>query len=205
MISVCRRHVSAATRALGALFICVVIAGCSGKDTALESLKKQNIAVTVDSLAFHASQGDLPVAKLLIDAGVDANARTSRGSLPLVDAAWAGKQEVVSFLLDSRADVNATSSGQLTALSAAVKQKHGKIVEMLLERGANPNIADAGGGTPLMDLAWQGDLPLVSALLKKGAATNPKRTADGLTALKAAAAANRADIVQVLKAAGASE
>ncbi len=200
-----RRQLSKLPRYLGIFFICVAIAGCSSKDTAVESLKKKNIVVTADSLAFHASQGDLATTKLLLDAGIAPNERTSRGSFALVDASWAGKQEVVSYLLDVKADINATTTGQLTALGAAVKQKHGKIAEMLLERGANPNIADAAGGTPLMDVAWQGDLALVNALLKKGAATNPKRTADGLTALKAAAGANRTDIVQVLKAAGASE
>ena len=155
-----------------AIIVFLAIAGCSSKDTAIESLKKKNIDVSVDSLAFYASQGDLAMTRLLLDAGVTLNAKTSRGSLPLVDASWAGKQDAVLQLLDAKADVNATSAGQLTALSAAVKQKHGKLVELLLERGANPNIADATGGTPLMDVAWQGDVVLVNALLKKGAATD---------------------------------
>lgn len=190
---------------LFAISLCLILAGCSGKDSAIDSLRKKNIVVTADSLAFHASQGDLATTKTLLEAGVAPNERTSRGSFPLIDASWAGKQEVVSYLLDSKADVNAISSSQLTALSAAAKQKHGKLVELLLSRGANPNMADAAGGTPLMDLAWQGDLPGVNALLKSGASTNTKRATDGLTALKAATAANRPDIVQALKAAGASE
>ncbi|MBK7766263.1 MAG: ankyrin repeat domain-containing protein [Sulfuritalea sp.] len=168
-------------------------------------MKKKNIDVSVDSLAFYASQGDLATTRLLLDAGVTLNAKTSRGSLPLVDASWAGKQDAVLQLLDAKADVNATSAGQLTALSSAVKQKHGKRVELLLERGANPNIADATGGSPLMDVAWQGDVVLVNALLKKGAATDTKRATDRLTALKAAAAANKTEVVQVLKTAGARE
>ena len=185
-----------------AFFLIVMAAGCT-KDSAIESLKKKNIAVSADSLCFYSSKGDLKTVKLLLDAGVEVNAKNSSGSTALIEASWAGKQEVVSYLLDAKADVNSASSGQLTALSAAVNQKQETVALLLLEHGANPNLVDPGGSTPLIEAAWQGSLPLVKALLAKGAAPNYKRPDSGFTVLKAAG--NKADIVQALKTAGATE
>lgn len=189
---------------LFAIFILAATAGCSKKDSAIESLKAKNIAVTADSLGIYSSQGDLPTVKLLLDAGIDVNAKNSRGSNALIEASWAGKQEVVSYFLDNKVDVNSPSSTGLTALSASIGQKQDPVAELLLERGANPNIVDpTTGSTSLIEVSWSGNLSLVKALLAKGANANYKRPDNGFSALKAAGA--KQDIVQALKAAGATE
>ena len=173
---------------------------------ATESLQKKNIAVSADSLGLYSSKGDLATVKLLLDAGIAVNTRNSRGSTALIEASWAGRQEVVSYLLSAKADANSESSGQLTALSAAVNQKQEPIALLLLEHGANPNVVDPAGSTPLIEAAWQGSIPLVKALLAKGALPNYKRSDNGFTPLKAAMANNKTDVVQqALKAAGATE
>ena len=74
----------------------VVAAGCSIKDSAIESLKAKNIVVNTDSLGIYSSRGDLPTVKLLLEAGVDVNSKESRGSNALIEASWAGKQEILS-------------------------------------------------------------------------------------------------------------
>jgi hypothetical protein len=196
-------HTSKSLLLLMAIFLLVIAAGCNKKDSAIESLKKQNIAASADSLSGFSNKGDLATVKLLLEAGVDVNAQDSQGSTALREASWAGKQEVVSYLLDAKADVNSPSSAKFTALSAAISQKQVAIALLLLEHGANPNVVDPGGSTPLIEAVWQGSLPLVKALLAKGAAPNYKRPDSGFTALKAAG--NKADIVQALKAAGATE
>lgn len=188
---------------LFSIFLLVMAVGCSKKDSAIESLKAKNVAITADSLGIYSSQGDLPTVKLLLDAGIDVNAKNSRGSNALIEASWAGKQEVVSHLLEAKADVNSASSGQLSALSAAVGQKQEPVALFLLERGANPNVVDPTGSTPLIEAAWQGNLSLVKALLAKGANANYRRPDNGFTALKAAG--SKPDIVQALKATGATE
>ncbi|MFZ1545572.1 MAG: ankyrin repeat domain-containing protein, partial [Candidatus Nitrotoga sp.] len=170
-----------------------------------ESLPEKNIAVSADSLGVYSSKGDLKTVKLLLNAGIEVNTKNSRGSNALIEASWAGKQEVVSYLLDAKADVNSASSGQLTALSAAVNQKHESVALLLLEHGANPNAVDSVGSTPLIEAAWQGNLALMKTLLAKGATPNYKRPDNGFTALKAAVATNKTDAVQALKAAGATE
>ncbi len=188
------------------LFVFVLLAvatGCSKKDSAIESLKVKNVAITADSLGIYSSQGDLPMVKLLLDAGVDVNAKGSRGSNALIDASWAGKNEIVSYLLDNKAEVNPAAFGQLSALSAAVGQKQDPIALLLLERGANPNVVDPTGSTPLIEASWQGKLSLVKALLAKGANANFKRPDNGFTALKAAG--SNSEILEALKAVGATE
>jgi len=180
-----------------------MVAGCK-KDSPLESLHKKNIAVSTDSLGIYSSQGDLAMVKLLLDAGIEVNTKNSRGSNALIEASWAGKQEVVSYLLDAKADVNSASSGKLTALSAAVNQKQESVALLLLEHSAKPNVVDSAGSTSLIEAAWQGNLSLVKALLAKGAALNYKRPDNGFTALKAVVATNKTDVVQALKAAGAT-
>ena len=196
-------HTSKSLLWLFAIFLSIMAVGCSKKDSAIESLKAKNVAVTTDSLGFYSSQGDLATVKLLLDAGIDVNAKNSHETTALIDASWAGKQEVVSYLLETKADVNSASSGQLSALSAAVGQKQAPVALLLLERGANPNVVDPTGSTPLIEAAWQGNLSLVKVLLAKGANVNYKRPDNGFTALKAAG--SKPDILQALKDAGASE
>jgi len=181
------------------------VVGCTSYDSAIETLKKKNIAISSDNLCMYSSQGDLAMVELLVIAGIDVNTRNSSGSTALIEASWAGKQGVVSYLLDAKADVNSATSGKLTALSAAVYHKQESVALLLLERGANPNVIDSSGTTPLIEAAWQGSISLVKGLLAKGALPNYKRRDNGFTALKAAVAANKMDIAQVLKAAGATE
>jgi len=176
----------------------------SPKHSVIGLLQKNNIIASANSLSFYSAKGDLATVKLLINAGIDVNAQTSGGSYALIEASWAGKQDVVSYLLDAKADVN-SASNQITPLSAAIIQKHELIALLLLEHGANPNVVDSIGSTPLMECSWQGNVLLVNALLSKGASPNYRRSSDGMTATKFALAAKKEDVVKILKAAGASE
>lgn len=71
----------------------------------------------------------------------------------------------------------------------------------LIAAGANPNASD-GACTPLIRAADQGPVELIEALIKAGADVNAK-AAGGATALMLAETMQRADIVAVLKKAGA--
>lgn len=188
---------------LFAILLSIMAVGCSKKDSAIESLKAKNIAVSTDSLGIYSSQGDLATVKLLLDTGIDVNSKNSLGSHALIEASWGGKEKVVSYLIQAKADVNLASSSQLTALSAAIAQKQEPVALLLLEHGANPNVVDPMGSTPLIESAWHGNLSLVKALLAKGANANYKRPDNGFTALKAAE--GKPEVVQTLKTAGATE
>lgn len=200
-----RAHHTRSLLWLISISLVLMIAGCSKKDAAIESLRKNKIALTADNLGFYSSKGDLEKVKLLLDAGVDVNAIGSTGSSALISASWAGKQEVVSYLLEAKANVNTVSLGKPSALIVAINQKQEKIALSLIEHGANPNVVDSTGTSPLIVAAWQGDAALVRALTEKGADVNYKRPSDGLTAKKAAVAAGKLDIAQHLKSRGATD
>lgn len=188
---------------LNTIFVLLMSAGCNQNESAIEFLKANNIVVNADSLGIYSSQGDLATVKRLLDASVDVNAKNSLGSVALIEASWAGNKDMVSYLLSAKADVNLVSSGRLTALGAAVGQNHEEVAILLLDHNANPNTLDPAGSTPLIEAAWQGNLNLVKNLIAKGANPNFKRPDNGFSALKAAG--NKQDILQLLKAAGATE
>jgi hypothetical protein len=166
-------------------------------------LKKQHVEISIDSLSYHAGQGDQKMVKLLIEAGIDVNGKNNRGSNALIDASWVGKAEVVSYLLDAGADINSKSSHGITALNSAVNQNHDAIALLLIDRGANPNATDPNGSTNLIDASWKGNSAIVMALLRRGADPNYIRPNDGITAMKAAAANSKLNVVQALMAVGA--
>lgn len=190
--------------AIVAVLVSAALQGCSGKDAASAELGKRNIPVSADSLSSSAAEGNLEVVKLLLKAGLTVNDKDGRGSTPLIEASWAGKQDMVNLLLEEKANINEVTSKSFTALLAAIFQKHDQIALQLLDKGANPNVVDANGVTPLMETSWHGNVVLIKALITKGANVNYVRQSDGATALKAAQANNQPEAVKVLQEAGAT-
>lgn len=196
--------VASCSRALvAAALVCAMLAGCSGKDAAVDELAKRNIPVSADSLAGSAAEGNVQVVKLLLKAGVTVDAKDSRGSTPLIEASWAGKTDVVNLLIEEKANVNEVTPKPFSALLAAIFQKHDDAALKLLEKGANPNVVDSNGVSPLMEVAWHGNVNLIKALIAKGVDVNYVRQSDGATALKAATANNQPEAVKLLQEAGA--
>lgn len=83
-----------------------------------ESPQKKNIAVSVESLSIYSNKGDLKTVKLLLDAGVDVNAQDSRGSRALIEASWAGKQDVALSLIEHGTNPNFADTVGSTPLAA---------------------------------------------------------------------------------------
>lgn len=103
-----------------------------------------------------AAAGEYPLVEMLIDAGVDVNARKTNGRTPLfeaVTAAWPNRSQAevltLRILLDNGADVAAVADDGWTALHGAVSNKRrpgrfeAEAVALLLERGADAAARDA--------------------------------------------------------------
>ena len=118
----------------------------------------------------------------------------------LVLFARTNKGEKLLGALRAGADVNATDAVGRTALMNAACAQIDCLdaVKSLLERGANHNVADPAGHTALMFAAWRGYKTSVTALLACGANANIKDR-EGRTALDHAKAAQRDDVVELLK------
>ncbi len=114
---------------------------------------------------------------------------------------------IVKSLLARHADVNATAEQGETALMIAVTHGRSDCVKALVEGGAGVNAKDANQQTSLMHAASIGDDDCVKLLITSGAELNAKDLG-GHTALCFARYSNRrnhANVVAILKAAGAKE
>ena len=141
------------------------------------------------------------------------------GSTPLLFAARLGSVDSAGILLDAGANVNDTAPDGTSALVMAAYSRHAALAAYLLDRGADPN-AGGAGYTALHIAVLTGDLKLVKALLVHGADPNARLTKGtpvtrfgaelvlaqslaGATPLLLAAGFSEADMMRILRAAGA--
>jgi uncharacterized protein len=168
-----------------------------------------------------AIKGDIGTVKVLLDEGVNVNAKDADGRTALTEAAFYGRTEIAKMLLDKGADVFAKKNDGATPLTMA--SSHKEIAEMiqreiqllevagkgdnamvreLLDKGAYVNVRDPEGRTPLTEAAWNNHVETVKLLLDKGANPNAKKV-DGATPLSIATTKRHKEIVELLKKAGA--
>lgn len=147
-----------------------------------------------DQLFEAVRKGDAVAVKALLDKGADVNAKFRYGATALFKAAERGHTEVVKLLLERGADVSVQDTFyKATAMTWALDHGHVEIVRALLEKGGG-SVDDV-----LMTGAREGNAELLRVALDKGGAKPATLT----SALVAATNANKTDIVEALKKAGA--
>ncbi len=119
------------------------------------------------------------IARLLIEKGADANAKTKDfGSTPLHFAAANGNVNMVAFLLDRvennnpQTGIDVEDNNKATPLFYAVDNNHFPVVTYLVEKGCNINAKDESGKTPLIAAAINGNARIVNYLLENKADPN---------------------------------
>ena len=123
-------------------------------------------------LHWAARHDDVAVARLLLYAGANVEAKTRIGAhTPLLVAARSGNAAVMAVLLEAGADPHArTSSGSTTPLHFAAAAGDPKAVEVLLEHAAEVDAREGGSQhTPLMFAAAYGQLEAARILIAHGA------------------------------------
>jgi len=174
---------------------------------------------------------DTATVRALLEAGVDANARTREevpsglldlvkitlhlqaqsarkpGSPALMEAVlWRSNSEIVHLLAAHGARVNTLEGGEtplIAALAAPRGQPDHEVIRLLLEYGANARHVDRGGYTALMDAAInKGDLKGLEFLVAAGCDPNA-RSRKGHTALTLARLYYHPAMFQALRKAGA--
>jgi ankyrin repeat protein len=127
----------------------------------------------LSALHLAAQEGNLEIAKLLIDARANVEAETRIGAYtPLHLASGGGHTPVVGALLDAGANTGAVSSTTgATALHLAAKALNGEgVIKLLLKKGALVDARESQGGqTALMLAASYGRIASVRELLSHGA------------------------------------
>ena len=119
-------------------------------------------------MVYAAGKGFTDIAEMLLDAGVEVNARYGNGLTALMWAAGHTNdvpvregEETVRRLLDRGADIALTDDRGWTALMIAAERGHKEIVTLLLSAGADPKARGLNGETAA---ALAGD-PATRALL----------------------------------------
>ncbi|HEY0079637.1 MAG TPA: ankyrin repeat domain-containing protein [Pyrinomonadaceae bacterium] len=173
-------------RALSLLLLCLAPLAVLAQDDARQALNNQ--------LWEAARKGDAEAVKRLLDAGADVNAKFRYGATALFKAADGGHLEVVKVLLERGADarVKDTFYGA-TALTWALMNNRFEVVRVLLDRNGE------GVDEVLMAGVEGGQLELVRMALARGGA-KPETLS---TALAEAERGKHAEIVELLKKAGA--
>ncbi len=132
-----------------------------------------------------AAQGNLAVAKLLLDSGAAVNGVKQPGLTPLHYAAANARNSMVETLLSSGAKPNVQTVTGVTPLHLAAHKGYETVAKTLLEAGAPVNSRTEGpfvsplvkgpipgGQTPLHAAAASGYTTMVKLLLSKGAEVN---------------------------------
>jgi ankyrin repeat protein len=125
------------------------------------------------------------------------------GTTALHWAAETGQPAVLTALLAAGANPNATSRLGIPPLMPAVVRGDASMVQALVRAGAQADVRLPSGQTLLMLASRTGDPATLRMLLERGADVNAVDPAMGESALMWAAAADHAEAVRTLAAAGA--
>jgi ankyrin repeat protein len=146
-------------------------------------------------LALAVAENEVEIVKLLLDRGVDANAKNEQGR-PLLLVAAASGGAMTATLLDHRASLDARDKGGQTALHVAVAAGRKDAVMELLRRGADVKAVDRSGQTPL-HAGIKADTAVLDLLVAAGAQVNCTDVR-GSTPLHRAAALGNATAIEWL-------
>jgi uncharacterized protein len=155
-------------------------------------------------LADAADQGDQALVRLLIERGVDVNAKSVDGTTALHHAVDSDHLQIADLLLRAGADASARDRYGVTPLYLACLNGNVGMIQRLLDAGVDPNSIDATGETPLMMAARNGLPSALAALLAHGARVDARDPEFEQTALMIAVRENHAAAVELLIGSGAA-
>lgn len=142
------------------------LAGCDNEtpEEAKAKLARQNVPLTDEALlAKTKDAASEEVAKRLVIAGVDPNARQPNGMTALMSAVFNGQEDVAKALLEKGADVKLEAAG-FNALSLAVEHGDKSMVKLLLAAGADPKVRPGSGLSALEKAEQRADKEMVELL-----------------------------------------
>jgi ankyrin repeat protein len=159
-----------------------------------------------ESLCDAAQRGDLQGLARAMDRGTPIDTKDQAGLTPLLIAIRADHPDAASFLIRHGASVGVTQGGYGTPLMLAAKNGQVEIVRELLQRGADPNQSEDLHRCSALWFAAIETEPsqdeIAKLLLDAGAHVN-HATANGETALMAAASSGNIRVARMLIDAGA--
>ncbi|EON66215.1 hypothetical protein W97_05608 [Coniosporium apollinis CBS 100218] len=147
-------------------------------------------------------RGHTDLVSILINAGVNVNAKDSTGQTSLHRATRRGNESIMQTLLQHGIDIEQKNDDGRTAWSANAQTCNEHILGILLKAGADPNTRGQQGVHEIYHAAARGDANYVRFLLKSG--TNPSITTDfGWAPLHWSSSNGHVETVKLLLEAGA--
>lgn len=159
-------------------------------------VNKDGVSLTCIEVA--CQNGSTDIVKILVDRGVNVNAKGYDGHTPLRIASRNGYPDIVKFLISKGAAIDSEGDDLATPLESAAGKGHLEIVIQLTEAGARVNHQDKDKDTPLHEAARGGYLEVVQYLLSKDADTSLKDN-DGSSAEDIAKVSGQAKVAELLK------
>ncbi|KAL8809747.1 MAG: hypothetical protein Q9200_003140 [Gallowayella weberi] len=157
-------------------------------------------------MALHSAvrKQDIKIAKLLLEAGADPDAKPLGETPSIVKAVKHADIRMLELLLDYNPDVEANAVGEGTALYIAVAKGEADIVKVLLAHGADPNKRPCGSEPALYKAVSKHHDDVVKLLLKRDDLKIDDASPGSTTAMYLAAKKGNVELVQSLVAAGAN-
>ena len=149
------------------------------------------------ALHLAAQFGLVELLGLLLDRGLNIEARDSYHNTPLHETTIYGQKDALNLLLDYGAEVDAENFDSNTPLYLAVSYSREHLVSTLLERGANVDQHCIDHWSALHKAADNGHIPIAQTLLNHGA-NILGRSVKGLIPLHRAAGRGHVQMVQLL-------
>lgn len=134
---------------------------------------------------------DIPIATLFLESGADPSATSASGAGPLLHAVCASASRRTHNGLEAGDQATDSAPAAGDASDVAVRQ-----AELLLCYGASASAANNRGEAPVDAAVFSGDQHLIRLLLSHGGRSTLS-TPDGGSLLHAAAAARRADVLEL--------
>jgi len=113
------------------------------------SNSKNGVKCCLPSTVFASNRDRFEIVNLLINKGVDINAKANDGSTALMSAAYFSDEKMIEFLIENGADVNEITDNGTTALTIACSHGRYDAVKILVENGADINHKTKHGHTAL--------------------------------------------------------
>jgi ankyrin repeat protein len=138
----------------------------------------------ITPLGWAAIGGNLTMAKVLVDNGVNVDPCDSAGMTPAIRAAKGGHGDVLHYLVEKGANVNAADKEGRTMLSHAAAGGHDKVTQLLLSMGqVEADRPCHCGRSPLSYAAELGHQTVVKKFLSSSEVRPDIEDADGWTPL----------------------
>lgn len=151
-----------------------------------------------------AEQGNVKMARALLNVAADVNHADAKQNTPLHRAAMHGKTECIDLLISHGAHIDARTDNQSTSVLLAALMGHLDALRILLHRSADPHLPDFRGSTPLMRAVQWGHVHLVRILGQLSDFEQINKTdKDGRTPLMSACSNDFSDVAQALIELGA--